>query len=251
MTGSGKGFGFLVLAAALAGCAGAPPRGEALSEAAPALPAIEPAPGAETWTVDAARSELRILVYRAGALGGLGHNHVLGGGTVSGRIFLHEQPGLTRFTLSLPVDSLEVDRPAQRREAGPDFASEPDAEAVAGTRRNLLGARVLDAARHPRIEIRGMGLHGPQWLPRVRAVIELRGTRRALSLPVAMVHAGDRLHLIGRLRLRQSEFGIEPLSLLGGAVRVRDEIEVQFHLVAVPAARAGRLETPGPVPMSY
>jgi hypothetical protein len=39
---------------------------------------------------------------------------------------------------------------------------------------------------------------------------------------------------IGRMTLRQSDFGIKPITAAGGTVRVKNELEIDFHIVANP-----------------
>ena len=44
-----------------------------------------------------------------------------------------------------------------RSTLGADFASVPTADDIAGTRSNMLGDKVLDGEKHPRIRIAGTG----------------------------------------------------------------------------------------------
>jgi hypothetical protein len=37
-------------------------------------------------------------------------------------------------------------------------------------------------------------------------------------------------HYTGVARLKQSDFGIAPIKIAGGAVRVKDEVEIQFDI---------------------
>ena len=43
----------------------------------------------------------------------------------------------------------------------------------------------------------------------------------------------------GTVTLKQRDFGIEPISIAGGTVKVKDELKVQFEIVpaSAPAAR--------------
>jgi polyisoprenoid-binding protein YceI len=36
----------------------------------------------------------------------------------------------------------------------------------------------------------------------------------------------------GTVGLKQSDFGIQPISILGGTVRVKDELKIEFDVVA-------------------
>jgi hypothetical protein len=45
----------------------------------------------------------------------------------------------------------------------------------------------------------------------------------------------DGVRLAGRSVLRMSEYGIAPVTALGGAIRLKDELRVSFDLAGLPA----------------
>ncbi|MEX0915663.1 MAG: YceI family protein, partial [Wenzhouxiangellaceae bacterium] len=70
------------------------------------------------------------------------------------------------------------------------------------------------------------------WMPVVTARIRLRDVVREVDVPVAVVRSGERLQAIGRFELLQSDFGIEPFSAAGGALRVSDRMQLRFRIAA-------------------
>jgi hypothetical protein len=185
--------------AALAGCASAPP------------PAVRP-------EVEGGNA-LRILVYRGGSAARLGHNHVL---RAAG---LRVEWAAAGPVLSFRLDALDIDPPALRAALGPAFSSAVDDEARAGTRANLLKA--LDAAAHPAVVVRTLQQLGEGGRRTVEAEISLHGVTRRQWF-VAEVQ-GRRAR--GELVIRQSDFGIQPFTVLGGLLAVQDALVVQFELV--------------------
>lgn len=189
---------------------------------------------AATYELVPSESHLLVLVYRAGPLSGLGHNHVVAASSMEGEV--HLQPGNwddSEVELRIPVAAFEVDEAHQRAALGAPFSAELSAEAVAATRRNMLAAPVLDAQRHPWIRIRGYPVSGPEPPQRLRLEIEVRGVQQQWEVPLQLKHAEGRLQASGVLKLAQSAFGIEPMRIFFGAVSVRDELEIRFDLVAV------------------
>ena len=91
-------------------------------------------------------SELRVLVYRAGALANLGHNHVMVNHGVTGAVQVGATLDASSFTLQVPVEAFVVDEAEARREEGSDFEGDIAEEAKAGTRLHMLSAALLDAA---------------------------------------------------------------------------------------------------------
>lgn len=164
-------------------------------------------------------SELRILVYRGGTAARLGHNHVL---RAAG---LQVEWPAAGPALQFRLDALDIDPPALRAPLGPAFASAVDDAAREGTRTNLLKA--LDAARHPEVAVRTLQQLGEGGRRAVEAEITLHGVTRRQWF-VAEV-AGRRAR--GEVVIRQSDFGIQPFSVLGGLLAVQDALVVQFDLL--------------------
>jgi polyisoprenoid-binding protein YceI len=225
--------GGALAAAALVWLAACAPAGRPPPDAERVAPVAAAAAGAVRYRIDPARSEVRILVYRTGPLARLGHNHVLAVRELAGEVWLPADPAGARFSLSFPVAALAVDEPAARREEGEEFASEPSAADVAGTRRNLEGPAVLDAARYPSIRLDGVAARGPLGLI-ARARLVVRDHSAELELPVEVSVAPGELDVRGGFTVLQGALGIEPFSAALGALRVRDDLAVRFRLVAVP-----------------
>jgi hypothetical protein len=218
----------LAAAALVAACA---PAGRAPPPAERIAPGVAAAAGGTRYRIDPARSEVRILVYRAGPLARLGHNHVLVARDLEGEVWLPADPAQARFSLSFPVAALAVDEPAARREEGEEFASAPSAEDVAGTRRNLESPAVLDAARYPAIRLDGVAARGPAGLL-ARASVVVRGRTSELEVPVEVAVTSGELAVRGGFTVQQGTLGLEPFSVALGALRVRDDLAVRFRLVA-------------------
>ena len=199
--------------------------------AAPVAAGVEIPADAPRFLVDQEASEIRLLVYRAGPLARVGHNHVVSG-RVRGEIRAGERSAESGFRLEIPVESFVVDPRAASAEEGEEFAAEVSEEARQATRENMLGKDILDAASRPLIEIASIALAGPRWNPTVIARATLRGATRDLRFPAAVVQQGELLTVIASFRIRQSDFGLTPFSTLGGGLQVRDAIDIRLRLVA-------------------
>lgn len=167
----------------------------------------------------AAGDELRILVFRGGTAARLGHNHVLRAAGL--RVdWPAAGPGF-----SFRLDALDIDPPALRERLGPAFGSAVDDTARAGTRANLLKA--LDATAHPEVVVRTLQQLGEGGRRAVEAEITLHGVARRQWLVVEV----DGKRARGEVVIRQSDFGIQPFTVLGGLLAVQDALVVQFELL--------------------
>jgi len=68
--------------------------------------------------------------------------------------------------------------------------------------------------------------------------VVVRDQTRRVAVPLKYSFDGDALTTSGELTLRQTDFGLTPFSLFGGALRVEDEMKVKFRVVA-RASQAG------------
>ena len=223
--------------ALIAGCAPslAPPPTDGVAAPATAAQAPRDFPGAwyrqalargeRVYEIDPAASLVVVEVRRGGALARLGHDHVVASRDVHG--FL--APGARRADLWVPLDTLTVDEPALRAEAA--FDTTPTEAMIAGTRENMLGP-VLNAAAHPYalLAITAAGRDEPA--SALDAAITLHGATRSLRISATLVERPDGLEASGRFPLLQSDFGIRPFSVLGGALRVDDRVDIRYHLRA-------------------
>lgn len=196
--------------------------------------AVDPGEG-RVYDLVASGSDLRIHVYRAGALAARGHNHVITAPELEGAVLVPADRGAKpRFDLLVAAAALEVDDAAARRALGYSFAGEVADDAREGTRRNLLGPRVLDVERFPLIGASSRAVAGELPKLAIAVALTLRGVTREQWVPVDVQVDDDRLVAQGALTIRQSEFGMEPFSALGGLLRVDDVVTIDFRLVGKP-----------------
>ena len=179
--------------------------------------------GKKVLQVDATHSVVVIEVHKGGSLARLGHDHVVASHNVTGYVSIDDG----RADLYVPLESLIVDEPDRRTEAG--FDTQPSAEAIAGTRHNMLG-KVLETARYPFALIRITRAAVEQ--STLNVSITLHGITRAVEIPATTETIGDGIAVSGRMSINQSDFGIVPFSVMGGAMQVQDRLDLRFRIVA-------------------
>ena len=177
---------------------------------------------------------LIVRVYRGGALAAAGHNHVIASHDLEGQVDRAPALECSAVSVRFPVARLTIDEPALRAVAGADFAAEVPEPAREGTRRNLLGAALLDGGRFPLIELDSTRVVAAPGGARFTLRVRVRGTETRLEVPVTLEAQGADLVASGELELRQSELGLTPFSVMMGALQVQDAMQVRFRLVAAP-----------------
>lgn len=207
----------------LAGCAAplAPPLPTAQDPYAAYREAA--AAGAPVYRIDPKASIITVVVRSGGPFARMGHAHAIAARNVSG----YAAPSQGRADFGFRLDEMTVDEPAVRQGAG--LPATVPADAVAGTRSNMLG-RVLEAQRYPAVRLRAQQPGGAAGT--MRLAITLHGVTHSVDVPTAMDVTPASLAAAGRFRLRQTKFGIKPMSVLGGALVVQDEMELSFRIHA-------------------
>lgn len=100
----------------------------------------------------------------------------------------------------------------------------------------MLGPKVLDAGKFPEIHFKSS--HIEQLAPqhyRVTGNLELHGVSKEISFEVS----GGPGNYHGNTKLKQTDFGIEPVSMGGGTVKVKDVLDIEFDVY-------GEQPPPGP-----
>lgn len=211
--------------ALLAGCSGsapAPPAaliggGDAFSWYRGAI-AKEP-----VYRIDSARSLIAVTVRRGGPFARFGHDHVV----ASRRLTGYAAPRSGRADFQFRLDEMSVDEAELRQAAQLDTT--PDADAIAGTRANMLG-KVLEAERYPVVQLRANRSAADP--AKLRLAITLHGVTRGYDVPAKIEASARTVSASGELTVLQSDFGITPMSVFGGALTVQDALHVRFSIVA-------------------
>ena len=91
----------------------------------------------------------------------------------------------------------------------------------------MLGPEVLDGDRFPQIRFRSVAIQrGDAGRWSVRGQLEVHGQTHPVTVSVVR----EQGHYKGSTSLKQSDFGITPISIVGGTVKVKDEITIDFDI---------------------
>ena len=179
------------------------------------------------YRIDPGASQLVIYVYRDGRLAKFGHDHVVASRDVRGYVLLPDNLAGARADLYFPVATLSVDEADLRATAG--FTTELTADDIETTRRRMLGT-VLAAEKYPYVQLHAVPALGAPPRMTLNVDLTLHGVTRAFQIPIALTVNGGMFSTQGKFDLRQTDFDITPFSVLNGALAVKDQLHVIFHL---------------------
>lgn len=172
---------------------------------------IAKTPAKEPQPIDTMESRVTVHVFKAGLFAAFADNHEIEAPISDGTI----DTGAQRVRVVFDARRMKVLDPA---------LSASKREQV---QQRMLGPDVLDSARFPQITFTSTSIEriGSAEL-RVRGELSLHGVTRPLTLDVR-TEAG---RYVGSSSLKQSEFGITPVRIAGGTVKVKDEIQTVFDI---------------------
>jgi polyisoprenoid-binding protein YceI len=168
--------------------------------------------------IDTAHSRLLIHVSKTGVFSGFADNHEVEARIAKGTL------DAKRGQLKLSVDS------RQMQVLDPQLP--PDKRRQVQER--MLGPEVLDSTHFPEIIFESTHVeHGQEGAVVVNGRLSLHGTTKPVSL-VAHLKSG---RYRGTFVLKQRDFGIVPVSVAGGTVKVKDELAIDFDIATSPAEK--------------
>lgn len=193
----------------------------AVLTAAPPSPIL--AAGARTFVADPEQSRAIIEVGKSGAFSFAGHTHEVEAPLKGGAVHLDAaDPSHGDVQLEFDAAAMRVTGKGE---------SPADVPKVTAT---MLSDAVLDVTRYPSITFESSSVRaaGPGALDLIVAGrLTIHGRTQAVTAPVSVKVDGDRLTAIGRFTIKQTDYGITPVSV-GGVVKVRNELNITFTIAA-------------------
>ena len=171
---------------------------------------------AQRLAIDSAKSSVVIHVFKSGLFSGLAHDHTIQAPLATGNIDMQEKS----VSLAFNVADMKVLDP------GESDSNRKDIDAT------MKGPKVLDGAQFPTISFASSSVKTSGDRSEVTGTLKLHGASRQITVPVAWQDG----KYTGSLSLKQTDYGITPVKIAGGAVRVKDEITIEFSIVLTSGA---------------
>jgi polyisoprenoid-binding protein YceI len=166
-------------------------------------------------SVDVEHSWMRVHVGKEGLFAFAGDEHQVNVPIASGS--LDEERKSVELTID--AEKMRVLDPPSRRDK---------------VQANMLGPQVLDVKKYPTISFRSTSVivsaQAEESAPKLwifKGDLTLHGQTHSISVTTERFDAN---HFTGSARFKQSEFGITPIRVAAGAVRVKDYVDITFDI---------------------
>jgi polyisoprenoid-binding protein YceI len=180
----------------------------------------------EAWhfALQPEESRFTVEVGRAGFLKAFGHDHLIEIRGFRGDVaWQPAAPESSSIRVEVDAASLTV------------VDEEGDDEEVAGIQADM-EAKALDVEHHARIDFVSEEISlddrgGGEYRGRITGRVTLRGVTKNASIPLSLTVSEERLHARGEFQIKGTDFGIDPITAAGGAVKTSDDLKLTFDLV--------------------
>lgn len=165
-------------------------------------------------SIDTAHSTITIHVGKTGLFSAAGHDHTISAPIASGSLV---ESGSPRIEFRVETAKMIVE-PDSRVDAKTQATIQQDMEEM-----------TLETKKYPEIAFHSTQvekLTGGRW--KVVGELSLHGVTKSVAVTVEQDGDGYSTHT----GLKQTDFGIKPISVAGGMVKVKNDIALDFRIVA-------------------
>jgi polyisoprenoid-binding protein YceI len=176
------------------------------------------------YVVDARASRFTVQAFATGILSAMGHDPKIGIRSFSGEVdFSPESAEGSGFRLKMQANSLNVQ----------DDVSEKDRRDI----EKMMNEQVLETAKYPEIlyeapVVSVTRLENALYSAKLEGNLSFHGVTHSQTVTVRIAEFGEMVRASGEFTLRQSDYGIKPISVAGGALKVKDEVKFSFEMIA-------------------
>jgi len=163
-------------------------------------------------SIDPEKSVMTLTVRKTGLFSAFGHEHEI-------------NAPIKRGTFSEADLSVELEVDSRQLKVTDQDVTDKDRQEIQKT---MLGPEVLDSDKFPDIRFHSTAVQQKgegHWL--IKGDLSLHGQTQSISLEAWKVDT----HYRGSVEIRQKDFGITPVTVAGGAVKVKNEVKVEFDIV--------------------
>ncbi len=174
------------------------------------------------YVISSAASRFTVQAFAGGLLAALGHNPVITIQDFSGEVRLCEEIERSSVAITINSASLRVTT---------EMSTKDRTELE-----RIMHEQVLESERYPEIKYECNRIsaskteEGQHWVA-LNGELTMLGTSRSLPISARAFVTGETLKAFGNFSILQSDYGITPVSVGGGTLKVKDQLKFSFDIV--------------------
>jgi polyisoprenoid-binding protein YceI len=173
---------------------------------------------AQNQVIDTRRSTITVHVGKAGLFSAAGHGHTISASITAGEFSEKENPHV----------ALTVDARAMTVKTEEGVSSKDQAEI-----QETMHRKVLESGKYPTIKFQSSSVRKvAEGIWKIGGTLTLHGVDKPVNVDVKRA----RDDWTGTARIKQTDFGIQPVTIAGGVVKVKNELEISFEIYPASSA---------------
>jgi polyisoprenoid-binding protein YceI len=179
---------------------------------------------AQRYAIDSDMSRFTVRAFASGMLAAMGHSPTLAVRDFTGNAeFAPESLDAAALHIKIKAGSLNVT----------NNVSDKDRTEIERT----MNQEVLETARYPEIsfdssKVSASKVGDGQYLVNLVGELSLHGVTKSEPVSAQVAIMGDTLRAHGEFSLLQTAYGIKPVSIAGGTLKLKDELKCSFDILA-------------------
>lgn len=176
------------------------------------------------YTIHPEKSTFTVYAFRGGLFGRFGHDHTIAIRDFSGTISMADgAPETTSLVITVQAASFEV----------MDDIKEDERQEITQN----MNTNVLEVDRYPEIVYQSDAvtvdkMAGGVYDATMIGSLNLHGVHRPEILTARVTIENNLVRATGEFMIKQKDYGIKPVSVLGGTIKVKNELKFTFDIVA-------------------
>jgi polyisoprenoid-binding protein YceI len=180
--------------------------------------------GTDLYVIEGRSSRFTVRAFVTGLLAAMGHNPTIGIRELSG--------GMKFDPEKLEAGSLRIVVKSSSLSVQDDISAKDLREME-----RLMNQEVLETAKYPEIVYESLNVSitkmaDTHYSATLSGNLTLHGVSRSQPINVRVALLGSMLRASGDFSLSQTDYDIKPVSVAGGAVKLKDGLKVSFEIVA-------------------
>jgi polyisoprenoid-binding protein YceI len=175
------------------------------------------------YVISSAASRFTVQAFAAGLLSALGHDPVIAIPDFSGEVELADDLAASSVHITIDAASLKV----------ASEIKEKDRREI----ERVMHEQVLESSQYPEITYECSGVsasqtgEGQYWAA-LKGELTLHGVTHSQTVSARVTVREETLKAAGSFSILQSDYEIEPVSVVGGTLKLKDELKFVFEIVA-------------------
>jgi len=169
--------------------------------------------------VVSSKGYFRIHVGTGGLFGGFAHEHLIEADKIEGCATI-KRGDFAHSSIKLAFSKLRVIDPKESAKDRADVQKTMDTE-------------VLRVSEFPQVSFESTSVQGSEDAGQMTVTgnLTIRGRTILVTIPLELTHFEDGTYrATGKYNFKQSSFGIKPIQLAGGTIKVKDQLQTEFEI---------------------